>query len=1635
MFENQYEDSFWSQTDKIIRRILYNLFHEIQHSQTVSPLIYKILLLIEGLQIAFFAINTSFSFLWSSSMTNVIQQAIQYFQINGPIQKHGQTIFLMILYIVISINLITLLVALQCSYSVAQKHKKSSSLFNYFIKYLWLYGLFTNTIGYIPMINIYLSTFYCNSSTDLGMSLECYKQSYFIHLSIAIFGFIIFAVLQTIFYKLYIDLNPCSKNPYAHPQSINDIIKLVLKTALPIYTTFDPEGVYGKALIICLGIYLICMVSNRFFCLPYYSKNIQNFTLIIDSSLLWIVWISFVCAIVDSGSISILYIFTGIPFISISIIFLMRYKESRVLSQTMKHFKKDTDFEYYLTLVIGLIENRSNPEDCIQLDGALKFHARYCTKISDVNCNCQSLILDKEDNIQIYQNNTNQINLSENIKWYNFVKFLLLDSFDKFQKSTRLHLFNSYIQHAKLNNKFKSLLELMYTSELKPNMQEEFSIYSYNHIIEDELKENDLRNTENKTIEVNSIIQFQAIFVDFLGSLEKSVNYYQEFWNKLLEEIPDVDKLLLLGTKITNSFETNQQVFENLQEINSNHIKTLLIYGHYLKEIVNDEQDGSRLLEKAQYIQRGNQANKQFVDVEKLKYGENSTTSVISVSGNLNQIGIVVNTNNEIEQLLSYSKNDLMGQNISKIMPKVYGDIHDGLFHRYLETSQPKVIGIERTVMCLNKNGYVIPTSIMVKVLPNLDQGIQIVGFLKEIDNQESKSQIDKDQVVHYIIYREDNLQIQGISQSIHDYFGIPSQLVYGNSNNISDFTIDQIMPGVADIANKEEMMSAQGLVTTIDSTYVQMNYLIEEENGYQESDLESQAQKYDNQQINQELENGIEKKKYKKFRQAQIKANLIIEQEFDLGLKVNVISFTETDSSTIQAQDNNIEEHVFTNNNKTIIKGEAPFGKDEQKSQTGEHQNGEYDDESSNIPGESVNDDQRQLKDFKTLISEKTIPKKIKILNRTALLLLLILCGLSAYDLGFKTSNESTVTEGLEAIQSGYILSKTLSTSIYYSNMLYKLANNLITPPAGQTADDYANGFRNNLSTSLNNLKDQMYNMIKHQISMYNNQNTNPPNLTITIQKMSSQGTLSSDQETLTDSLLTFINSGSTFQMSPLASIVKGQVNQATSSLYYINSNGLQSQREACNKTANEFFNYYYNKIDDFRINYIVVLSIAIVFVVISLFILIPIVFQVNRTNHKVLSLFGYIPYPEIRQLADKCGIYIQEYISIRGQEHFDSQDNKDENQNEGKEEVIDGENNQNNSEYIKSIDNGTDKNNTAVHTLDFKKQERIRSMEEKNHEHIKNNQDKKAENQNEDHEFIDHRSNLLLNQKDGSKKSVILIFGFVGALFILQYVIHFILDLQYIDKVQNIYSTLQLSCLLPSYTKWNLLFSQMQIQNGAVVLDTSSQIDLAEFYSQKIYITQNLFSYYYSYSFPRQMSTYQTQFQQAQTQNICTLINNINSNDQATCTAVNNGILKSGLITAVVYFTVGLRTSVSGFMATNLSDQQKLAFLTSTSFQQLQIQQSFMVSLMDQLTQLLVQQVPNYLSYRTTIEIIVFCLYIIVILASFVFIWLPYMARINVKIWRTKGMLNMIPVEVIQKHESLKNAFLHGEILSAVK
>lgn len=92
----------------------------------------------------------------------------------------------------------------------------------------------------------------------------------------------------------------------------------------------------------------------------------------------------------------------------------------------------------------------------------------------------------------------------------------------------------------------------------------------------------------------------------------------------------------------------------------------------------------------------------------------------------------------------------------------------------------------------------------MIKVLPNLTEGIQIVGFLKDIDENTIKLQTGEDIEVrmHYIIYNANTYVIMGVTTNCFSEFGIPASLVYGNSSNTTEFTLDAIAPEIINPTN-----------------------------------------------------------------------------------------------------------------------------------------------------------------------------------------------------------------------------------------------------------------------------------------------------------------------------------------------------------------------------------------------------------------------------------------------------------------------------------------------------------------------------------------------------------------------------------------------------------------------------------------------------------------------------------------------------------------------------------------------------------------------------------------------------------------------------------------------------------------
>lgn len=177
-----------------------------------------------------------------------------------------------------------------------------------------------------------------------------------------------------------------------------------------------------------------------------------------------------------------------------------------------------------------------------------------------------------------------------------------------------------------------------------------------------------------------------------------------------------------------------------LSEIYPSEIKFLYRYGTFLLNIINNEYDAIATFEKAVNILQNKLSKKvtTAVGTEQSTFGENSAAAIVLISATSVNVGKIIHANDEIESILKYKRREIIGKNISLIMPRPIGKVHDRFIHRYFETAKPTVIDIQRQLFGRNKEGYLKEVDLIVKVYPEITEQIVFVGFIQRAKGFES---------------------------------------------------------------------------------------------------------------------------------------------------------------------------------------------------------------------------------------------------------------------------------------------------------------------------------------------------------------------------------------------------------------------------------------------------------------------------------------------------------------------------------------------------------------------------------------------------------------------------------------------------------------------------------------------------------------------------------------------------------------------------------------------------------------------------------------------------------------------------------------------------------------------------------
>ena len=140
--------------------------------------------------------------------------------------------------------------------------------------------------------------------------------------------------------------------------------------------------------------------------------------------------------------------------------------------------------------------------------------------------------------------------------------------------------------------------------------------------------------------------------------------------------------------------------------------------------------------------------SQRLATAEKLKVSENRLRAILDAAADgiitISQEGSIESVNSAAEKIFGYQAGEMLGNDVSMLMPQPYNSQHKEFVDRYIATRNPRIIGIGREVAGLRKDGSVFPLELSVSEV-QLPDGLMFTGILRDItERKEAEREITK---------------------------------------------------------------------------------------------------------------------------------------------------------------------------------------------------------------------------------------------------------------------------------------------------------------------------------------------------------------------------------------------------------------------------------------------------------------------------------------------------------------------------------------------------------------------------------------------------------------------------------------------------------------------------------------------------------------------------------------------------------------------------------------------------------------------------------------------------------------------------------------------------------------------------
>jgi len=655
---------------------------------------------------------------------------------------------------------------------------------------IWLRLL--STVLYLPLLGTLTIIIDCEY-TSSGLThisdntINCFKGRHLIHFIIGILFFIAFNVLTMLSSLLYHDMTMIAKENLSHLIFYFDFLFMVYKIGLVLMTIAhnwtNMTWFLAAYMLIFPGLLYFSYGFNRWFYTHVAQRMFACFALVN----LWIgVFFTYISAFENTE-------FGGITIFLLQVLLLIimyynkhgdfwkhalnterTYKDPKEIIRKVVTFIEVVNLDAkeragYLGIMKGYIINHAHK--CTSANCVLK---KYSERLENINyTNREELVIEEMQELDM------KVSVKSILA---HCQEVFVDGILQFPNSNELRLAYSLYLIQVLDNKASALAELAMVGLSHPTFAEECLLYHCKEMVKESILFKNPDDTEEENI--TSVMAYKSHYNFFKEKIEMLAVLHNQFWNLLLDEAPDLTILRDTGFKIQNLNEELNLHWEQMQEINPDEPNAVRRYAHFLSEILNDKEAAINLHSRMNqfYVKNINNNKKRFQAANGCDISLISTEGdpCVLISGREERLGVITHCNIALGRLFDYTKKDLIGSNISCLIPEIIADTHSKMLRNRLENKSNGGMG-KNEIHAFGKlrNGYIIPIWVSVLSQPTLLNESNYVAIIR-VD----KSSSDYDTIIFLLnTYKE----IVEMSSEAILLFGSNNQLLITHQVNLED--------------------------------------------------------------------------------------------------------------------------------------------------------------------------------------------------------------------------------------------------------------------------------------------------------------------------------------------------------------------------------------------------------------------------------------------------------------------------------------------------------------------------------------------------------------------------------------------------------------------------------------------------------------------------------------------------------------------------------------------------------------------------------------------------------------------------------------------------------------------------------